>query len=419
MPPDAHRPFSPRRRIGVLAALTTAAALAVAACGGSSSGGSSSSSSSSSAAADKSPIIVGAAVARSGLASPFDQPPLNSFKLAMKQINARGGIAGRRIELIEGDTQSDIGRTPAVATDLIARKANVLLVTCDYDFGAPAANVAQQKGVVSFSLCATSPKFGVQGVGDKAYSPAASIGNEAAALATYAIQQGWKKADLMLDPSLAYTRGLCKAFESFYKQLGGSIVGRQPLRQDGVSTGPQINRLRSSGAQVALMCSYPPGGASVVRAVRAAGVDLPLMSGNSFGGAFWVKAAPGISDFYVVTNTSTFGDDPNPAVNRLVQQYVETYGDQPSTTQAVMGYSIAQMLQEAIGKAKSTDGAAVAAQLNKLSNFPTMSGSVTYTATDHIPLNRELEIVRFTKGKPQFVQKVTPKIKVTLADGAA
>jgi branched-chain amino acid transport system substrate-binding protein len=418
MPPDAHRPFSPRRRPGVMAALATAAAaLAVAACGGSSGGGSSSSSGSTSA--DKSPIVVGAAVARSGLASPFDQPPLNSFKLAMKQINAEGGIDGRRIELIEGDTQSDIGRTPAVATDLIARKAQVLLVTCDYDFGAPAANVAQQKGLVSFSLCATSPKFGVQGVGDKAYSPAASIGNEAAALATYAIQQGWTKADLMLDPSLAYTRGLCKAFESFYKQLGGSVVGRQPLRQDGVSTGPQVNRLRSSGAQVALMCTYPPGGASVVRAIRAAGVDMPLMSGNSFGGAFWVKAAPGISDFYVVTNTSTFGDDPNPAVNKLVQQYVEAYGEQPSTTQAVMGYSIAQMLKEAIGKAKSTDGAAVAAQLDKLSNFPTMSGSVTYTATDHIPLNRELEIVRFTKGKPQFVQKVTPKVKVTLADGAA
>lgn len=394
----------------------------VAACGSQSSSSSSSAGATSgatnAASTSKAPIVVGAAVASSGLASPFDQPPLDAFKIAIKDINAAGGIAGRKLELLQEDTQSSINGTPAVAQDLIQRGAQIMLVTCDYDFGAPAANVAQKHGLVSFSLCATSPKFGVQGVGADAYTPAASVGDEAAVAATWAISKGWKRADLMLDTSLSYTRGLCSAFTKFYKQLGGSIVGQQSVSQTGVATSSQINPLSSSNAQVVLLCSYPPGGGSLVRAIRAAGVKLPLLAGNPFDGAFWVNAAPGVSDFYTVSDASTFGDDPNPTVNTLVGKYVKQYG-QPSTTQMVMGYAIAQMLREAIPKAGGTSGTALSGALNQLNNFSTVGGPVTYTSTVHIPLDRPLEILQFANGKPKYLTTVTPKVKVGLADGAS
>lgn len=400
--------------------LSVACAALLAACGSSGKDATTTAAggSSTTPAASKSPIVIGAAVASSGLASPFDQPPLNAFKIAMADINAAGGIDGRKLQLLEGDTQSNISGTPAVAQDLLSRKAEILLVTCDYDFGAPAANIAQQKGIVSFSLCATSPKFGAQGVGDKAYSPAASVGNEAAVLATWAISKGWKTADLMLDTSLSYTRGLCSSFTKFYTQLGGKVVAKQTVQQTGVSNGTQVSRLGSSNADVALLCSYPPGGGSLVRAIRAAGVKTPLLGGNPYDGEFWVKAAPGISDFYTVSDASTFGDDPNAQVNDFVTKYVKKYG-QPSTTQAVMGYAIAQMLQEGIKNAGGTEGGALSGALNKLNAFSTLAGPVTYSPTVHIPVDRPLEILQFTKGKAKYVTTVKPGVKVGLTDGAS
>jgi branched-chain amino acid transport system substrate-binding protein len=293
-----------------------------------------------------------------------------------------------------------------------------MLVTCDYDFGAPAANVAQKAGKVSFTLCASSPKFGVQGIGDKAYAPNASIGNEGAVLATWAIDQGWTKADVMLDGSLAYTRGLCSSFTKFFKELGGEIVGEQKVKQDGTSNATAVNRLSSSGADVALVCSYPPGGASLVRAIRAAGVDMPLISGNGFAGNYWTDAVPGLKDFYAIGNTSMFGDDPTEEVNDMSARYVEKFGE-PSTSGAAGGYAIAQMLAEAIPKAGGTDGAKLSAALNELKDFPTMVGPTTYDATTHIPLNRPLAILKFTDGKAAFEEVVEPKVEVTLTDGAS
>lgn len=365
-----------------------------------------------------SPIVVGAAVAESGLMVPFDQPALNAFKLGVEDINAEGGINGRKLELMVADTQSDIPKTPAVAEDLIARGAQVLLASCDFDFGAPAANVAQEHGLVSFSLCTASPKFGVQGIGDKAYTLAASVGNEAATLATYAIDQGWKNAYLLVDTSLAFSRGLCSAFEKFFPELDGNIVGRDTISQEASSFTSQINRLAASDADAVLVCSYPPGGGSAVRALRASGIDLPLLAGNAFNGSFWVEAAPGISDFYTASNASTFADDPDPAVNKFTKEYVDSYGEEPLTTQAVVGYAITQVLKEGVEQAGVVEGEALSNALDGLTEFQTLAGPVTFTSEVHIPLERPLDILQFTDGEPGYVTTVDPEVDVTLLDGA-
>jgi branched-chain amino acid transport system substrate-binding protein len=411
------RKRKPRAGLGRVWLLACASALLLGACGGDD-GGSASSGGSDTAPKSSEPIVIGAAVAASGFVEPFDKPGLNAFKLAMEDINAEGGIDGRKLELIEGDTRSDINGTPAVAQDLISRKAEVMLVTCDYDFGAPAANVAQKAGIVSFTLCATSPKFGVQGIGDKAYDPMASVGNEGAVLATWAISKGWKKADVMLDGSLAYTRGLCSSFTKFFKELGGEIVAEQKVKQDGTSNGTQVNRLASSGADVAIVCSYPPGGASLVRAIRAADIDIPLISGNGFAGEYWTDAVPGLKDFYAIANSSLFGDDPNDEVNEFTKKYVAKYGT-PSTSSAAGGYAIGQMLKDAIKRAGGTDGAKLSAALNELKEFPTIVGPVSYDETTHIALDRPLAILRFTDGKAAYEETVKPGVEVTLTDGAS
>ena len=75
------------------------------------------------------PIIIGAAVDLTGFFSPWDVPAVQSLEYALEKQNEKGGINGRKLKLIKGDTKSDITISPQVALDLIDRGAVMLLVT--------------------------------------------------------------------------------------------------------------------------------------------------------------------------------------------------------------------------------------------------------------------------------------------------
>ena len=108
--------------------------------------------------------MLGAAVAKTGVIAQYDTQALQAMQLYVDSVNADGGIDGRQIEVMVEDTISEIARTPQVAKSLISKGAEMMIVSCDFDFGSPAALVAQKAGLVSFTLCATSPKFGVRGL---------------------------------------------------------------------------------------------------------------------------------------------------------------------------------------------------------------------------------------------------------------
>lgn len=81
------------------------------------------------AAGSKKPIIIGAAVDQSNLFSAWDVPAMRALEYLLEQTNKQGGINGRKLKLIKGDTKSEITLAPQVALDLIDRGAQMLLVT--------------------------------------------------------------------------------------------------------------------------------------------------------------------------------------------------------------------------------------------------------------------------------------------------
>ncbi|OJU80785.1 MAG: hypothetical protein BGO11_19475 [Solirubrobacterales bacterium 70-9] len=294
-----------------------------------------------------------------------------------------------------------------------------MLVSCDFDFGSPAATVAQKAGVVSISLCASSPKFGVQAIGDLAYTFNPSVATESAVLATFAMEKGWDKAYVLLDDTVAYTQGLCSAFEKFYPELEGEIIGKDTFKNEDSNFSVLINHLKAAEPSVIALCSYPPGGASLMRQLRAAGIDAPIVTGDAFDGTAWVSAVPDISELFVATPLSAFGGESDPRVKQWIAAYTKAYGEAPSKGQAAVGYSIAEGIQIALEEdGDKTEGKALSEALDAFENKELLIGPTTFTTEDHIPLNRPITILEYSNGKPRFVQKVTPKVTVTLADGA-
>jgi branched-chain amino acid transport system substrate-binding protein len=393
----------------ITAASTVAGLLAVG-CGGSSSDPSTQASSSKDSSK---PIVIGAAIAKTGVLQPYDGPSFAAFSMAIDDANAQGGVNGRKIKILSADTKSEIPNGATVAKSLLGRGADMLAVSCDFDFGSPAAQVAQSASKISMSLCAQSPKF--QSVGDKAYTVSASVLSEGVVVATFARKKrNLNNAFLLVDDSLQYNTGLCDGFTKGFTEQGGAIAGEVHFKSaDDLAA--DLTKVKGSKADAVILCSIPPNGSSALRQLRAAGINLPLLSGGGMDGTYWGKAVPNLSNFYITTQASVFGNDSNAAVNDFVKKFTEKTGAAPATAYAVVGYSAGQALVAAL-KASGGDpsGDAVKSKLDAFKNQPLLVGPTTFSSAIHIPVSRPMVVLEYRNGKPSYVTNQAPGVEIGL-----
>lgn len=134
------------------------------------------------------PILIGAAMAQTGFMSPFDGPALATAQIAVDKINAEGGVNGCQLVLEAIDTETNPDKGQQIATDLIAKGAKMLLVTCDYDINAKSSQVANDAGVLVVAPCVGSTAMGPDNGLDLGYSMGSAVPGEAAIMAEYAFE---------------------------------------------------------------------------------------------------------------------------------------------------------------------------------------------------------------------------------------
>ncbi|MDZ7811361.1 MAG: ABC transporter substrate-binding protein [Arhodomonas sp.] len=252
-------------------------------------------------AQDEDPIKVGFAIAKSGWLSNYDGPPFKAAVLKIEEINEAGGLSGRQIEYEVMDTKTDSERSATAGATLVNEGVDLLIVSCDYDFGAPAALAGNRAGIISFSLCAADPKMGVQGVGPYAFTATSAAQSEGIAIAEYAQKNmGLETVYVLEDTTIEYNKSACAGFRAAWKQGAGeqSILGNDTFKNDDPSIASQINRIKGleETPDAIFMCSITPGGASATRQIRAAGIDLPILANTAMVGNYWLDAVPDLEE---------------------------------------------------------------------------------------------------------------------------
>ncbi len=350
-------------------------------------------------------VTVGFAIALSGFIAPYDDGPYKAAQLAIADINARGGLLGRKIVEVSSDTASDPAQGATAATDVLSAGAEMVMVTCDFDFGAPAALVANAQNKLAFSSCAADAKFGVQGIGPNAYTMATATTQQGAILAEFAFNElGARKVYILNDLQVEYNKSLCSAFQTRWEELAGAegIAGYDEYNAGTDTVIPaQVTRMKEAeaNADVVMFCGAINGG-SYVRQIRAGGVTLPIISGESMDGDYWIEAIPDLSDFYNLTYGSMFGDDPDPRVNDFVARYTAMHGARPVTGHALTGYGVIEAWSTAVERAGTFDTDAVRAELDKFQDEPFVVGRTSFSPELHINVKRPMVVMKVTDGKP-------------------
>ena len=354
-----------------------------------------------SARAEEKPILIGFAVVETGWLAPFD----NGYKaaeIAIDEINAKGGLLGRKLATAFCDTKSDREQGAKCGQELVEKGADFIVVTCDYDFGGPAALSAARGGKISWALCAEDPKMGVQGIGPLAFSGAEAAQLQGSVIAEWGFaKKGWKTGYILLDLSIEYDKSVCYGFELGLKAKGGKVVGQDTFKNDDPSIATQITRLKAvnPAPDVIEICSYPPGGASAVRQIRAAGVTTAIASDNAMDGTYWLNAVPDLTNFFFASLGSIVGGDPRPGINELRDKYIAKYKDPPAFSGTYMGYSMVQLYAAAVEKAKTTEPKAVVAAFETFQDQPTVEGPFSFSHDLHIQKKMQFTIMSINDGK--------------------
>jgi branched-chain amino acid transport system substrate-binding protein len=363
-------------------------------------------------ASAKAPIIIGWAFDSSGDMAPFDTPALAAAKLRVNQLNAKGGVNGRKLQILTCDTQrNDPATAKACALRLLSQKANVIFTTCDVERAAPVVQVAINRGVLTVAPCIGTDQMGPKRYGRKGRL-AFSFGNvaqdEGSAMAQYAWSRGWKTAALATDTVIIYFRNVVQAFEARFKQLGGKILAKETY-QSGGGTNVQnaVSRLNNVKAAVYVTSTAGAFGAlsTFVSGLRSLGNNTPILNSWAGDGTYWLPKDPKVTNYWFVTFASSFGDDPVPAVNALAKQVHAGTGGFITGPSAIDGVITA--IKRAHG---STRGIVLAKVMEKFKKVPTISGNVSFSTKLHTVFGRRYRVIRIQDNVPKVVGTIVAKV---------
>jgi len=358
-------------------------------------------------------IVFGGALCLTGDQAPLDTPGFKGAQVAVKALNDAGGLLGKPVEFINIDGKSDPVTVGNAAVELIDQGADLILAPCDFDFGGPASREAQAAGLVGLSLCASDPLYSSWSLGDKQFTLSMWNTTMGATAAEYAFnERGWKKAYVVTDQFIAYTKSLSKYFIEHFKAIGGEVMLEDTYTYGDNDFSAQLARLQALGEKpdVIFVSSYGQDIGVIIRSLREVGYDAPVMGGDSYDDPAMIAAlGPTLgNDVYFVTHT-WMGPEAHPDMPAFLEAYKAMFGEDPDTAFVATGWDAVMLLAQAAKIAGTTEGGAVAKALEE-NKFSLLTGDLTYrsAADGHAP-DKAAVLVEVSGGKPKFLGWRQPK----------
>jgi branched-chain amino acid transport system substrate-binding protein len=356
-------------------------------------------------------IKIGAALCLTGIQGPLDAPALKGAQVAVDEINKKGGVLGKKLELINLDGKSDPVTVGNVAVQLIDQGAKAIIAPSDFDFGGPASREAQKAGLVGISPAASSPMYGSKALGDKQFTMSMWNTTMGAAAAQYAREQGWKSAYVVTDDFIQYTKDLGEYFSKAWEDGGGTIVYQEKYTQGAADFSAQLARMKALPQQPDFyyISSYMPDLGLIIRTMREAGITAPIMGGDSYDDpALFQAVGPQYGNDIIFATHTWVSPDTSPQMAEFLTAYQAKFGGPPEAMWAATGWDAVNILAGAMEKAGTTDGAAVAKAMED-NTWDLLTGQLKWeNAAKGHETHKQAAMVKLVNGTPEFIGWLMP-----------
>jgi branched-chain amino acid transport system substrate-binding protein len=277
-----------------------------------------------------------------GVAGPwkeaFGRMNKQGIDLAVAHINARGGIKGRPLRLVERDDDGVGSKAAAIAGEFVANRSIVAVVGHVTSGAMMAAAPVYEQGLAAIATTASSPDL--SGISRWTFRVISSDSANGIDMARFATARGFKRVAILYENN-SYGRGLADAFRRSYE---GQIVGLDPIPSDGRSSlEPYVSYLRIKSPDLVFVAGTDASGRSFLKEARRQSLNSAYMGGDG-----WTPLSLDTAIAEGVFVGAPFSaEDPRAEAQAFVRAYREQYHEDPDGN-AALGYDATMVLADAI-----------------------------------------------------------------------
>lgn len=383
---------------GMLAAATGLALLAGCGNGGGASGGGNT--------VTGDTIKLGVNYELSGGVASYGQSSVDGIKLAVEQVNAAGGVKGKKIDLVQVDNKSEAAESTTLATKLMTQDKvlAVLGPATSGNFKAQIPVALKNKvPVVSGSATADDVTVDAQGVKEYAFRVCFNDSFQGTAAANYsATKFNAKSAVIIKDTASDYSKGLAENFTKTFKDKGGSIVSEENYTAKDTDFNAILTSVKSKTFDVIYLPGYYEEAGLIIKQARALGITQPVIGGDGFDSPKLAElAGSGLTKVYFTNHYSSL--DKDPAVIKFIEEFKAKYNREPDAFNA-LGYDEAKFVIDGINRAEKMDSESLKTALAGTKDFVGVTGKFSIDA-NHNPV-KSIVVIEMDGGKQVGSEKV-------------
>jgi branched-chain amino acid transport system substrate-binding protein len=323
-------------------------------------------------------VVLGEYGSLTGSEAVFGQSTHNGLLLAVDEINAAGGIKGKKVKLVNYDDQGKTSEVGTAVTRLIqSDKALAVIGEVASSLSIAGGQIAQAQGVPMISPSSTNPK--VTEIGDYVFRVCFIDPFQGYVMARFVTDQkeksglALKKVAILIDQRQAYAQGLARNFEESLAKLGGSVVAKESYQGGDQDFSAQLTRIKAAGPEALYIPGYYTDVANIAKQTRAIGITVPLLGGDGWESVQDIGGEAIQGAYY----SNHYSSDENRAeVKNFVEKYNKRFGRNPDSM-AALSYDAAMLLKDAGARAPTLDRKALRDAIATTKDFQGVTGKIS------------------------------------------
>lgn len=318
-------------------------------------------------------IKIGLAGVQTGPDGEIGTAPIRGSELAIEEWNAKGGVLGKKLEIVIRDDEGKPNQAVAVAQELVS--AGVVAVVGHFNSGCslPASEIYKQAGILQITPASTNPQVTERGF-NTLFRMCGRDDQQGVVAANFAFDTLKAAAVAVLHNKTAYGQGIAEEFKKTFESRGGKVVLFDGLAGEEMDFRGTIGAILKSGAKAVYWGGMYNQGGAFYNQLRQGGFKGAFLGGDGIYDAELIKSVGAKADSIFIT----FGPDASaiPGAQKLAESYKAKYNAEPGGY-TVYGYDAANVLLAAIQKAGTTEAAKVAEALRS-QDWPTLLGGASF-----------------------------------------
>ncbi len=349
-------------------------------------------------------IMIGQYGSMTGAEATFGQATDEGIRLATDEVNAAGGIKGKKIKLVTMDDQGKAEDAASVVTRLIEQeKVLAILGEVASSRSLAAAPIAQNKKIPMISPSSTNPK--VTEVGDFIFRTCFIDPFQGTVMAKFAFENlKLKKIAVLRDVKSDYSVGLADFFIQKFKELGGEIVGDASYQSGDVDFKAQLTNLKGSNPEGLFIPGYYTEVGLIARQARELGLKAKLMGGDGWDSPKLSEIGGKDVDGSVFSNHYS-NETKDPVAVEFINKFKAKYNKLPDGLSAA-GYDAAKVLYKAMAATSDLTAQAIRDQIAKTTDHAGVTGRITINEKRNA--TKSAVVVEVQGASNKFVTTISP-----------